>query len=375
MTSKERVYAALNHEEADRVPLDIGAINNTAMHQIIEKKIKERLGLVDHGYMIKSLFQLITVPDPSIVNYFGVDTCSIYLNESTPWKDNGDGTFTDMWGIRQKLNPDGLYYNMASHPLEDVETEEDLDAYHFPELTDYMVEGLAERLEANQDKFCVLEGFREPMFGLPSWLRRNENFYMDLLEDPELCDALHDRILAFYIRWIDFVMEKLGDSAKYLDCIKFADDMGTQNSMLMSMSTYRERVKPYQAALYGHVKKKYGKKVLLHSCGAIRPIIDDLIEIGVDALNPVQISAAGMEPEGLKRDFGDRITFWGGGIDTQHVLPTASLEEIRESVRHNLSVFKKGGGYVFCQVHNLQGNLDPERVLAMYDAFRENAAY
>lgn len=375
MTSKERVHLAFEHREADRVPLDIGAINNTAMHSILEKKIKEMLHLEDHGYNVKSRFQLITIPDPSIVDYFGVDTCSIYLNESHPWKDNGDGTFYDMWGIKQTLNPDGFYYNMASHPLEDAEEIEDLDDYKFPELTDYMVEGLAERLEQNKDKFCVLEGFREPMFGLPSWLRRNENFYVDLLAEPEFCDELHKRILDFYIRWVDFVMERLGDSAKYLDCVKFADDMGTQNSLLMSVETYRERVKPFQAALYGHVKEKYGKKILLHSCGAIRPLINDLIEIGVDGLNPVQISAAGMEPEGLKRDFGDRITFWGGGIDTQHVLPTGSIEEIKEAVAHNVAAFKPNGGYVFCQVHNLQANLDPERVLAMYEAFHENCKY
>lgn len=375
MTSKERVYAALNHQETDRVPLDIGAINNTAMHQILEEKIKKKLGLEDHGYLIKSRFQKITVPDQSIVDYFGVDTCSIYMNESTEWRQDEQGNLYDMWGIKQVLNPDGLYYNMGSHPMEDIDTIELLDNYKFPEITDYMVEGLAERLEQNQDKFTVLEGFRECMVGVPSWLRRNQNFYMDLLEEPEFCDEFHRRLLDFYIRWVDFVFEKLGDSAKYLDCVKFSDDMGTQNSMLFSVNTYRERIKPYQAALYAHVKEKYGKKILLHSCGAIRPIIDDLIEIGVDALNPVQISAKGMEAEGLKRDFGSRITFWGGGVDTQHVLPNGTLDEIRADVKKNLDVFKRGGGYVFCQVHNLQGDLDIDRVLAMYDAYREFGQY
>ena len=201
---------------------------------------------------------------------------------------------------------------------------------------------------------------------------KNRKAYMDLIEEPEFCDEFHQRLLDFYIRWVDFVFEKLGDSAQYLDCVKFSDDMGTQNSMLFSVNTYRQRIKPYQAALYGHVKQKYGKKILLHSC---RPIIDDLIEIGVDALNPVQVSAKGMDAEGLKREFGDRITFWGGGVDTQHILPNGTLEEIRADVKKNLEVFKKGGGYVFCQVHNLQGNLDIDRVLAMYDAYRMFGKY
>ncbi len=372
MTSKERVMAALNHEEADRVPLDIGGINNTCMHEIVEKQVKEALHLEDHGSMIKAIDQGVVVPDQSIVEYFGVDTCSIYINETRPWVDNGDGTFTDMWGLGRKLNPDGYYYNMVSHPLEDAEEVEDLDAYQFPEPTEYMVEGLRERMEANRDKCCILEGLREPMFGLPSWLRRNQNYYMDLLANEELSDALHEKILAYYKKLVDFLMERLGDG---IDIVKFADDMGTQNSLLMSPEVYRKRVKPYQAALYGYVKEKYHKKILLHSCGAIRPIIGDLIEIGVDALNPVQISAAGMDPEGLKKEFGDRLTFWGGGIDTQHVLTEASPETVKEHVKRNLGIFKPHGGYVFAQVHNIQPGTPVKNILAMYEAYREAASY
>lgn len=372
MNSKERVMAALNHEEPDRVPLDIGGINNTAMHEVIEKKLKEYLHLEDHGSLIKSRNQGIVVPDQSIVDYFGVDTCSIYINEVRPWVENEDGTFTDMWGISHKYNPCTLYYDMCKHPLEDIQDVKDLDKYEFPEPTEYMLEGLSERLDANADKCCILEGLREPMFGLPSWLRRNDNYYMDLLINEELSDALHEKILAYYKKLIDFIMTRIGDR---IDIVKVADDMGAQNSLLMSPKTYRARVKPYQAALYSYIKDKYHKKILLHSCGSIKPIIGDLIEIGVDALNPVQISAADMDPETLKREFGDKITFWGGGIDTQHVLSTASPEVVREEVKKNISIFKPHGGYVFAQVHNIQPNVPIENVLAMYEAYRENAAY
>ena len=372
MTSKERVMMALNHEEADRVPLDIGGINNSCMHEIVEKQVKERLNLEDHGSLIKAINQGIVVPDDSITDYFGADTCCLYFNEVRPWIDNGDGTFTDMWGVGQKLNPDGYYYNMVSHPLEDAEEVEDLEGFDFPEPTEYMVEGLVERAKAHADKCCILEGFREPMFGLPSWLRRNQNFYMDLLANEEFCDALHEKILNYYYRLIDFIMERVGD---YVDIVKFADDMGTQNSLLMSPETYRERVKPYQAKLYGYVKDKYHKKILLHSCGAIEPIIGDLIEIGVDALNPVQISAAGMEPEKLKSKYGKNITFWGGGVDTQHCLNVGTPEDVREQVKTNLEIFKKGGGYVFTQVHNIQPGVPVDNILAMYETFHEYCDY
>lgn len=372
MTSKERVMAALNHEEADRVPLDIGGINNTTMHELVEDQLKESLGLEDHGTIIKSREQGVVVPDDSVVDYFGGDTCSLYINEAQPWCDNGDGTFTNMWGIVQKMNPDGLYYNMVGHPLEEAETIEDLDQLQFLEPTEYMVEGLAQRADVHKDKCCILEGLREPMFGLPSWLRRNQNFYMDLLADEDLADALHEKILAYYIPWIDFIMERIGDK---VDIVKFADDMGTQNSLLMSPDTYRERVKPYQAKLYQHVKEKYGKKILLHSCGAIEPIIGDLIEIGVDALNPVQISAAHMEPEHLKKTYGDKITFWGGGVDTQSCLNLGTPDDVRNQVAYNLNTFKPGGGYVFAQVHNILPGVPIENILAMYETFQKNALY
>jgi len=200
MTSRQRVMAVLNHEIPDRVPLDIGGINNSGMHVIIENKLKKHLNLADHGTIIKSRGQQVVVPDSSVLDYFGADTCSIYINETREWIENPDGTFTDMWGIGQKLNPDGYYYNMCRHPLEDIEDIDALESYRFPKPTEYMVEGLSERLDANRDKCCILEGLREPMFGLPSWLRRNDNFYVDLLLNEEFCDTLHEKILAYYKR-------------------------------------------------------------------------------------------------------------------------------------------------------------------------------
>ncbi|MEG1267711.1 MAG: uroporphyrinogen decarboxylase family protein [Oscillospiraceae bacterium] len=372
MTSKERVLLALNHQEADRVPLDIGGINNTAMHSTTEKAIKKLYGLKDNGTLIRSDEQLISVPDQSVIDFFNIDTCSIYMRENRPWTDNKDGTYKNMWGIDLKLNPDGYYYNMVGHPLENVEDIEDLDSWDFPEPNEYMIEGLSERIDANKDKCCILEGFRECMFGIPSWLRRNENFYVDLVADPELSDALHEKLLDGYIKWIDYVMPRIGSG---IDVVKFADDLGTQQSTICNPTTYRERIKPFQKKLYMHVKDKYHKPVLLHSCGAISDIIGDLIDIGVDAINPVQISARGMEPEGLKKRFGSNITFWGGGVDTQHTLGEGTIEQIKAEVKKNMGVFKPNGGFVFTQVHNIQPNVPIENIMAMWEAFKENADY
>jgi len=373
MTSKERVLLALNHEEADRVPLDIGSINNTCMHKIVEAEVKQHLGLEDHGYQMRGniINQGIVIPDKSITDYFHVDTCSIYVNEAKPLVDKGDGFLVDMWGIKRQLAPNGYYYDIVDHPLKDAETVDEIMNYTFPEPSDYLLEGLEDVLAANQDKCCVLEGFDEELFGLPAWLRGFQNFYMDLLAEEDMCDALLRRLTDFYKNYFDFILSRIGDR---IDVVKVADDFGTQTSLLLSPATYRERIKPYAAELYAHIKK-YNVKLLLHSCGAIRPLLNDLIEIGIDAINPVQTSAAGMIPAELKAEFGDRLTFWGGGVDTQSVLNFGTPEDVRAAVKENLSAFKPGGGYVFAQVHNIQPGVPVENILAMYKAYEEFAGY
>ncbi len=375
MNPRERVLAALEHKEADRVPLDIGGINNSTMHATIEQELKKKLGLKDNGTFIMATNQGVVVPDDSVLEYFGSDTRSIYVNEVGPWRhEKGSGIFYDQWKIGLKLNPDGYYYNNCVHPLASATTPEDLDKYEFFEPNEAIFEGLEKRIQRYKGHYClILEGLREPLFGLPSWLRGTENFYIDLVSEDGMADALLDKILAHYIKWTDFILDRIGDE---LDILKVADDMGTQTSLLISPETYRQHVKPRQAKLYAHMKRKCpNAKLLLHACGAIRPLLGDLIEIGVDAINPVQISAAGMDPKELKNEFGSKLTFWGGGVDTQQVLQFATPPEVKKEVKKNMEIFKKNGGFVFTQVHNIMPGVPIENVIAMYEAYAENAAY
>lgn len=373
MTSKERVLLALDHQEADRVPLDIGGINNTCMHRIVEQRVKDYLHLEDHGLNDKCIWQGIVLPDPSIVDYFGVDTCSLYLNDQKPWQwDEEKRCYMDAWGFGWRENPDGLYYNMCCPPLADAETVDDILAFECPAPSEYMLEGLRERAEAHPDKALILEGLRSPIFNLPQWLRGEENFLCDLMDDDGMAECLMDKITDTYIELLDYVIDRIGDK---LDIIKFADDMGSQRALLLSPETYRKHIKPHHERLFRHAKERTGCKILLHSCGAIRPLINDLIEIGVDALNPVQISAEGMDPAELKAEFGDRITFWGGGIDTQFDLPRLSPGQVEEAVRKNLEIFKPHGGYVFAPVHNIMPVVPTENVVAAYEAYRKYAGY
>ncbi|ORC31185.1 hypothetical protein B4O97_17385 [Marispirochaeta aestuarii] len=368
---KRRIQKVFSGDLPDRVPLDIGGINNSTMHWKIEKKLCEALGFPCAGNNIIAVDQQVVVPDERILEYFGADTRTIYIRESGPWKEGGDGLFYDQWGIGRVF--DGQYYTMKTHPLRVDNPREALSLYQWPDpRSEYRVAGLEERISSYAGRYTlVLEGLREVCFGLPSWIRGITDFYMDLVTDPVFSHEFLDRVLEWNLEVLRFVMDRIGDS---IDVVKFADDLGTQESLLISPDTYREFIKPRHARYVEEIKK-YGCRVLLHSCGAVRPLIEDFIEIGIDALNPVQISAAGMDPGELKEEYGGRIVFWGGGIDTQAVLPAVTPDKVREEVRRNMEIFKKGGGYIFAQVHNIQPDVPVENVIAMYEAYREHSQY
>jgi uroporphyrinogen decarboxylase len=198
-------------------------------------------------------------------------------------------------------------------------------------------------------------------------LRGYENFMCDLVAEKPMAHALLDALCAAYMRRADQYMKNLG---KYMDVLLVNDDLGTQNGPIISLSTYREMIRPYQKRFFGHLRQIFDGALLMHSCGAVAEFLPDLIACGVQAINPVQISAAGMDPARLKREFGKDIVFWGGGCDTQRTLNRGTPAQVREAVRRNATIFGAGGGFVFTQVHNIQPDVPPENVLAMIQALR-----
>jgi uroporphyrinogen decarboxylase len=187
--------------------------------------------------------------------------------------------------------------------------------------------------------------------------------------DPSFVHAYMEMRYACYMRDLEKYFEATEGA---LDVIEFNDDLGTQQALLISPQMYREVVKPYHKKMFGYVRDKYPKtKVFFHSCGAIFDIIPDLIDCGVQIINPVQISAAGMDPKKLKREYGKDVAFWGGGVDTQSVLCFATPDSVRAQVKEMLDIFAPGGGYVFSQVHNVEANVPPENLLAAFQAARE----
>jgi uroporphyrinogen decarboxylase len=203
-------------------------------------------------------------------------------------------------------------------------------------------------------------------------MRGLENLFIDMMTQPQVLEAIIDRTLGF---WLDWFRLFLDEAADVVDVIMIGDDLAGQNGPLFAPRLYREIIKPRQKRLVRYIRSRTKAKIWYHTCGSVMEYLPDLLDNGIDILNPVQISAKGMDPARLKAEFGDRLVFWGGGIDAQHVLPRASPQEVREHVRRNIEAFKPGGGYVFNNVHNIQGDVPPENVLAMFDAAYEFGKY
>ena len=228
----------------------------------------------------------------------------------------------------------------------------------------------ARKLRERTDR-AIIGLFGGNLLEIGQFLYRNDNFLMLLAGNPRRAHEFLDRLVEIHLANLERFLAAVGP---YIDIILFGDDLGMQNGPQISPAMYREFFKPRHAKMWRRAKELADVKVMLHCCGGVRPLLADLIEAGLDAINPVQISCAGMEARGLKRDFGDRLTFWGGGCDTRYILSHATPEEVRDHVRGQVAILAPGGGFVFQQVHNILADVPPENVIAMFDAVNGKCA-
>jgi len=277
----------------------------------------------------------------------------------------------DEFGVRWSMPDDSpLYMDITCHPLASA-TLEDVRQYPFPRGDDpARFAGLRQRaLEIrNHTPFALVSGISGVIYEICWYMRGLEQWLVDLMTQPEFCEALLDQTLKFWLDWFRAFLDELGD---LVDVIMIGDDLAGQNGPLFRPEIYRRLVKPRQKRLVRYIRSRTRAKIWYHTCGSCVEYIPDLLDNGIDILNPVQISARDMEPARLKAKFGDRLAFWGGAIDAQHVLPHADPETVREHVRRNLAAWKPGGGYVFNNVHNIQAGVPPENIEALYDAAYE----
>jgi len=382
MTSRERLLAALSHREPDRVPIDLGG-NQTGIHRIAYKNLIDRLGLRE-DIVIMDLVQQLARPSEAVLQRLHVDTRYVWAKGPDSFrgqvvKRTRDGgiwnDFTDEFGVRWSMPDEHPYYFDISHsPLAGLSLER-IQEYPFPKGDEpSRFAGLRDRaLEIRRDTpYAVVSGISGVVYEICWYMRGLENLFEDMIERPQVLETIIDRTLKFWLDWFGRFLDEVSD---VVDVIMIGDDLAGQDGPLFSPEIYRRIVKPRQKRLVQYIRSRTPAKIWYHTCGSAVAHIPDLLDNGIDILNPVQISARGMEPAKLKAQFGGRLSFWGGGIDSQHVLPRAMPQEVREHVRRNVEAFKPGGGYVFNNVHNIQADVPPENVLAMFDAAKEFGAY
>lgn len=380
MNSRERVNLALNRKEADRVPFDMGGTGVSLVHKTAYRNLREYLGLPADEPKIWFTIEQLAEFETDLADRLETDVTLVNPQPAFDFEFvfRGEGNyeaFTDEWGIGwRKPKEGGFYYDMYSHPLAKAQTLEDFKRYKFPDpLDDHRYKNLRRDAQAAIDsgRAVALAGPCSGALELCAWTRGFEQFYVDLALNPEFVTYMMGRTVEYKCA---FWQRALTELDGLVDVVLEYDDLAGQKSLLFSPDMYRKHIKPLHKKLFDCIKQ-FPVKLFYHTDGAVRPLIGDLIDIGIDILNPVQFTAANMDLKELKQEFGHDLVFWGGGVDTQGVLGTGTPEEVKEDVKRNIEALAPGGGFIFATVHDIQANVPPENIVAMWEAWKTYGVY
>jgi len=402
MNHRDRVLAALRHQEPDRVPLDLGGTTDSTIMAVPYRALRGHLGLDAGTTRVADVYQHTALVEEDVRAALGIDV-RLVGDEPLRWRDGllPDGSparFPDRFRPQRlddgsqivldasgtvvlKMPRDGHYFDPVHSPLADATTAREIDqhlddirSYDKPPHLDTSYEELAVKARTLRERtdYLLVGFFGGHIFQASQSLRGWDTFLLDLLINRALAEALMDRLVQANIERFERYAETVG---QYVDVIQFEDDLGMQDRPLLRPELYREVVKPYHARLFRFARSKCDAYLLLHTDGAVAPFIPDFIEMGIDAMNPVQVSATGMDSKVLKREFGDDIVFWGGGCDSQRVLPFGTPQEVEDEVRRRIDDLAPGGGFVFAPIHNIQSEVPAENVVAMFTTAREYGVY
>lgn len=411
MTSRERVLAAITHSEPDRTPIDLGSTPSSGISAIAYARLAKHLGKADATVRVYDVVQELAQPEWWAIDEFGVDVLDIgrtFNQDDAAWQPTvlrtSDGqeysAYYPSW-FHPRTEADGRL--VASVGSVDIAAKPPgatfFDQIYFPfidgypddvaaELPDAMGKVLWAALVHSPWDHADEDGFWEDLrvrtlelrrttdkalmvvvgcnlFEWGTFLRRMDNFLMDLYTDEATVERLLDALMEIHLATLEKVCNAVGD---IVDIVRFGDDLGIDSGPFMAPDIYRRLFKPRHTQLCEYVHKNSNMHTFLHSCGSIYKLIPDLIEAGFEILNPVQTNTVDMEPARLKSEFGEDVCFWGGGADTRHVLNSASPEEVADHVRGRVETFGAGGGFVFNTVHNIMPDVPPENIVSMFDS-------
>ena len=400
MTSRERVTKLIGGTLTDSFCISTGGMPNDGMSVYAYAKLLDHLGIRDSVPKVYDLFQYIPILDTRVIDALGGDfvhaerprfrfnyhcrgwkegnlddgTPVLFPAEFSPEPDGKGGEIVRMDGMIYARRPkNGLYFDIVAKPLAGVTDAAELRLIHpatymSNEDVDWTVKEIEDLYEKTDKAIVLLIGGQHIEQGQRDF--GFEDFYCNLLEEPELMHAYFRRITDSYLDAIERILSR---TAGKVSVVWFCDDLGTQDTLQMSLRTFRGMIKPYKKEMFDLIHRKFpGTAVLFHSCGAVFDAIPDFLEMGVDMLNPVQISARGMNPEQLKETYGKDIIFWGGGISTQSMKPSDRVEDLVREAEKNLEILAENGNYVFTQVHNFQADTQPEKIAAIFQMAKEN---
>ncbi|MCP3920228.1 MAG: uroporphyrinogen decarboxylase [bacterium] len=377
LSSRERVLRALAHEEPDRVPLDM------ALTVDVYHALRAHLGLPAEPGKKSGLWTEVS-SSMDLLDAMGVDIYYTGLGAPVDWtpRTGRDGLVYDEWRIgRTKVERDdgGYYWEMAEHPLAGA-TLSDIEEFPWPDPDDPgRIDGLREKILAAKEEAdkAVMFKSANSIWEQSWWLYGMQSWFIDMLVKPEIVGAIMDRVTDIACRTMELGMEEVGD---LVDIVRLSgEDLGTQAAPMIAPEMFESMVKPRFARLWQVARKKIAEKnpnakLMVHSCGCIRPFIPTWIDMGLDVLDPIQPRVQGMEPEGLKRDFGAQISFHGG-VDLQEVLPFGTPADVMAEVRRYIRALAPGGGYIVAPAHNVQSDVPPANLVAIRDAIAEHGQY
>ncbi len=382
MNSRERVMCSLNHQEPDRVPIDLGGTVVSSIAIPTYAALRRALHLPQGEIRVLETVQQIAWVDEDVREIFGVDVLPVFANPPSGYQpvfiDEPDGSivFKDEFGATLRKPPSSYYYDWQAFPLGEPSLEA-LEKMPWPDPADpARYQGLRQRvqaLRASTDKALFsMAPCGHDLFNQILRVRGMAEGLIDLAANLDFAEAFLERLTHSICTAQELFLDEVGD---LVDIHFTADDLSGQAGPLISPALYRRLIKPRWARIIQTIQAHTKAKIFYHSCGAIDAFIPDLIEIGVDIINPVQVSARGMDSAVLKKKYGTYLSFWGGGCDTQRVLATGTPEEVRQEVRRRIADFAPGGGFVFNPVHNIQPLVPVENIIAMFAAAREFGRY
>lgn len=378
MTPRQRVQTALDHQEPDRVPLDFGTGGNSSPTPEFYARLKNYFGIQSETHFLPHYLRLAQV-DEVVLQNLNIDTRHILMRPTTRYRrpSNTPGLFYDEWGVgwKEVVTGEATYHELAESPLADAGIDGLATYPWWPNAIDPdRYRGLhdeAERLYKTTDYALVGAPGFNGVWERARYMCGMERALQGLQQDEDFMHALLSRITDACKTAIGCYLDQVGP---YIQIIKLADDLGTQNGPAMSPATYRRMIKPYHKKLIDFVKRRTNARIFFHTCGSVYDLLPDLIDAGVEILNPVQVSAKNMNTRQLKAEFGQEISFMGA-IDMQTVLPHGSPTDVMQEVERRIAELAPGGGYIVAPTHNVQGDVPPENLIALYSHAQQVGRY